>query len=104
MYIFQNDLSRFNSSCVDQGDTIDYRYYIDNCQEALIEGIHRQRARYARKLHDDNAASHMHKDIVIYLQSEGITIIRQSVNSPNLLSCDFCLFDLIKENPSNQDS
>ena len=28
---------------VDRGDTIDHRYYIDNCLEALIEEIRKQR-------------------------------------------------------------
>ena len=42
----------------------------------------------------------MHKD----LESEGITIIRQPVNSPDLAPGDFCLFGLIKQSLSNQDS
>ena len=46
----------------------------------------------------------MHKDVVNYLRSEDITIIRQSINSPNLPACDFWLFNLIKQNLSDQDS
>ena len=45
----------------------------------------------------------MHKDVVNYLQSEGITIIRQPVNSSDFASCDFWLFDLIKQNLFDQD-
>ena len=43
----------------------------------------------------------MHKDVVNYLESEGI---RQPANSPSLAPCDFWLFDLIKQNLSDDDS
>ena len=72
---------------VDRGDTIDHRYYIDNCLEPLIEEILKQRptsGTHAIKLHHDNAKPHMHKDVVNYLESEGIKIIRQPANSPSL--------------------
>ena len=46
----------------------------------------------------------MHKDVVNYLESEGITIIHQPVNSSDLAPRHFGLFDLIKQNPSDQDS
>ena len=46
----------------------------------------------------------MHKDVANYLESESVTVIRQPVNSPNLAPCDFWLFDLIKQNLSDQDS
>ena len=58
---------------VDRGDTIDHRYYIDNCLEPLIEEIRKQRptsGTHAIKLHHDNAKPHMHKDVVNYLESE----------------------------------
>ena len=70
---------------VDRGDTIDHRYYIDNCLEALIEEIRKQRptsGRHAIKLHHDNAKAHMHKDVVNYLESEGMKILGQPANSP----------------------
>ena len=92
---------------VDRGDTIDHRHYIDNYLEPLIEEICKQRptsGTHARKLHHDNAGAHMHRDVVNYLQSEGITIIRQPVNPPELAPCDFWLLDLIKQNLSDQDS
>ena len=46
----------------------------------------------------------MHKDVVNYLESEGIKIIRQPANSPDLGPCNFWLFDLIKQNLSDDDS
>ena len=87
---------------VDRGDTIDRRYYINNCLEPLIEEIRKQRptsGTRAIKLHHDNAG-----DVVNYLKSESITIICQPVNSSGLASCDFWLSDLIKQNLSDQDS
>ena len=47
---------------VDRGDTIDYRYYIDNCSESLVEEIRKQRLTsgiYAIKLHHHNAGAHI---------------------------------------------
>ena len=52
--------------------------------EPLIEEIRNQRptsVRHAIKLHHDNAKPHKHKDVVNYLESEGIKIIRQPANS-----------------------
>ena len=102
---FQNHWSHFNSSSVDRGDTIDHRYYIDNCVELLFEEIRTQRLTSDTHTikHHNNAGPHMHKGIVNYLESEGITIIRQPVNSPDLAPCDFWLFTLIKQNLSNPD-
>ena len=60
--------------------------------EPLIEEIRKQRSTsgtHAIKLHHDNAKPHMHKNIVNYLESEGIKIIRQLANSPDLAPCDF---------------
>ncbi len=37
-----------------------------------------------------------------YLESEGLTIISHPPNSPDLSPCDFWLFDLIKENLTDQ--
>ncbi len=38
-----------------------------------------------------------------YLESKGITIISHPPNSSDLVPCDFWLFDLIKQNLSDQD-
>ena len=75
--------------------------------EALIEEIRNQRAtsgKHAIKLHHDNAKAHMYKHVVNYLESEGIKIIGQPANSPELAPCDFWLFDLVKQNLSDDDS
>jgi histone-lysine N-methyltransferase SETMAR len=37
-----------------------------------------------------------------YLELEGLTIISHPPNSPDLSPCDFWLFDLIKENLTDQ--
>ena len=92
---------------VDRGDTINHRYYIDNCLEPLIEEIRKHRSAcgtHTIKLYHDNVGPHMYQDVVNYLESEDITIIHQPVNSPDLAPCEFCLFDLIKQNLSDQDS
>ena len=60
--------------------------------ESLIEEIRKQRptsGRHAIKLHHDNAKPHMHKDVVNYLESEGIKIIHQPANSRDPAPCDF---------------
>ena len=62
-------------------------YYVDNCWEPLIEKFLNQRptsGTHRIELHHDNAGAHIHKEVVNYLESESITVIRQSVNSPNL--------------------
>jgi hypothetical protein len=90
---------------VDQGQTLDHHYYIDNCLEPLIEEIRKKRPRsgtHAIKLHHSNAKPHVHKDVLNYLESEGIKIIRQPPNSPDLVPRDFWLFDLIKQNLADQ--
>ena len=46
----------------------------------------------------------MHKDVVNYLESEGIKIIRQPANCADVAPCDFWLFDLVKQNLSDHDS
>ena len=38
-----------------------------------------------------------------YLESEGITVMPHPPNSPDLVPCDFWLFDLIKQNLDIQD-
>ncbi|CAF4066863.1 unnamed protein product, partial [Rotaria magnacalcarata] len=45
---------------------------------------------------------HAHQDVSDYLESEGLTIIPHPANSPDLPPCDFWLFDLIKDNLTDQ--
>ena len=56
------------------------------------------------KLYYDNERPHVQKYVSNYLESEGITIIPHRPNSPDLLPCDFRLFDLIKQNLIDQNS
>ena len=71
---------------VERGQTIDHRYYIDNCSEPLIDNIKRQRPKYdvqGIKLHYDNGRTHVHKEVSNYLESEGIKIIKQNLSDQN---------------------
>jgi hypothetical protein len=85
--------------------TIGHQYYINNCLRPLVDEIKHQRPSYwtrGIKIHHDNGKLHIHKDVSNYLESEGIEIIPHLPNSPDLAPCDFLLFDLIKENLTNQ--
>ena len=48
------------------------------------------------KLLHDNARPHSTEDVISYLESEKIGIIRHPPYSPDLAPCDFWLFDEIK--------
>jgi len=90
---------------VQRGETINHQYYINNCLQPLIDKIWKQRptsGTHAIKLHHDNAKPHVHKDVLCYLESKGIKIIRQPPNSPDLAPCDFWLFDRIKQHLTDQ--
>ena len=93
---------------VERGQTIDHRYYIDNCLEPLTDNIKRQRPTcgvQGIKLHYDSGRPHVHKEVSNYLESEGITIVKHPPYSPDLAQCDFWLFDFIKQNiPDQSDS
>jgi histone-lysine N-methyltransferase SETMAR len=90
---------------VEWGEAIDHHYYINNCLRPLVNEIKRQRPSYGTsriKIHHDNGRPHIHKEVSNYLESEGLTIIPHPPNSPDLSPCDFWLFDLIKENLTDQ--
>jgi histone-lysine N-methyltransferase SETMAR len=90
---------------LERGQTMDHQYYINNCLQPLVDEIKRQRPSYGTrgiKIHHDNGRPHVHKDVSNYLESEGLTIIQHPPNSPDLSPCDFWLFDLIKENLTDQ--
>ncbi|CAM4982674.1 unnamed protein product [Rotaria socialis] len=92
---------------VERGQTIDHDYYINNCLQPLVNEIKRQRpssGTHAIKIHHDNARPHVHKDVSTYLESQGIMKMLQPPNSPDLAPCDFWLFDLIKQNLTDQRS
>jgi histone-lysine N-methyltransferase SETMAR len=90
---------------VARGQTIDHRYYIDNCLQPLIDEIKHRRPSYGTNhiiLHHDNGKPHVHKCVSDYLQSEGTETIPHPPYSPDLSPCDFWLFHLIKRNLSDQ--
>jgi histone-lysine N-methyltransferase SETMAR len=91
---------------IERGQTIDHHYYINQCLRPLIDEIKRQRPSYGTdriKIHHDNGRPHVHKDVIDYLESNGLTIVPHPPYSPDLSPCDFWLFDLIKGNLTDQD-
>ncbi len=73
-------------------ETIDHDYYIDNCLRPVIDEVKTQRpvlGVQSIKLLHDNGKPHIHKDVINYLQSEGVTIMSHPPNSPDLSPCDF---------------
>ena len=90
---------------IESGQTIDHRYYIENCLQPLIDEIKSQRpssGTHGVKIHSDNATPHRHRVVLDYLELEGLTIVPHPPNSPDLAPCDFWLFDLIKQNIGDQ--
>lgn len=90
---------------MEREQTIDHRYYIDYCLKPLIDNIKMQRPSCGVqriKLHHDNGRPHDHQDMFMYLESQGIKIIPNSPNFPDMSPCDFRLFDLIKKNLADQ--
>ncbi|CAF4282692.1 unnamed protein product, partial [Rotaria sordida] len=88
------------------GQTIDHQYYINNCLRPIIDEIKSQQPSLgiqSIKLHPDKGKSHIHEDVVSYLQSEDVIIMPPPSNSPDLAPCYFWLFDLIKQNLGDQD-
>ena len=90
---------------VERGQTVDHRYYIDNCLQPLVDEIRQQRSSYGTDrivLHQDKAKPRVHRHVSEYLPSEGITTIPHPPNSPNSAPCDLWLFDLIKRDLSDR--
>ena len=86
---------------LEPGQTINHQYYIENCLQPVVEEIKKERASrgaHGIKLHHDNGTPHVHKAVSSYLESQGITVMPHPPNSPDLSPCDFCLFDIIKQN------
>ncbi|CAF4963301.1 unnamed protein product, partial [Rotaria socialis] len=72
---------------VDNDETIDQDYYIENCLEPVVKEIRKQRKSNGTKgikLLRDNASSHRHSDVINYLTGEGINIIPHPPYSPDL--------------------
>jgi len=86
---------------VDKGKTVDHKYYLKNCIQPLVSAINEQRVKSGTqniKLLHDNARPHVAKNVIKYLEQEGIKIIDHPPYSPDLAPCDFWLFDLFKKN------
>ena len=49
------------------------------------------------KFHQDNARSHIHKNVFEYLEGEKFVMMPHPPYSPDLAPCDFWLFDYIKD-------
>ena len=81
---------------VERGRTIDHCFYIDQCLRPLVDEIQPQRPSDGARgieIHHDTGKPYVHKDVVDYLESEGLTIIEHPSNSPDISPCDFWSFD-----------
>ncbi|CAF1581089.1 unnamed protein product [Rotaria magnacalcarata] len=90
---------------IERDQTVGHHYYINSCLRSLIDETKCQRPACVTrgiKIHYDNDRPHAHQDVSDYLESEGLTIIPHPANSPDLPPCDFWLFDLIKDNLTDQ--
>ncbi|CAM4960467.1 unnamed protein product [Rotaria socialis] len=90
---------------VDNDETIDHDYYIENCLKPVVKEIRKQRKSNGTKgikLLRDNASPHRHSDVINYLTQEGINIIPHPPYSPDLAPCDYWLNDYIKQNLTDQ--
>ncbi|CAF4936855.1 unnamed protein product, partial [Rotaria sp. Silwood2] len=90
---------------VERGQAIHHHYYINNCLRPLVDEIKRQSPSYGTssiKIHHDTGRPQIHKDVSNYLESEGFTVMPDPPNSPDLSPYNFWLFDLIKENLTDQ--
>ncbi|CAF4927845.1 unnamed protein product [Rotaria sp. Silwood1] len=91
---------------IERVQTVEHRYYIDNCLQPVVNEIKRQRPSFGTcgiKLLHDNGKPHVHKAVYDYLESEDITLVPHPSNSPDLAPCDFWLFDFVKQNIGDQD-
>ena len=97
--IFFKSTGPILSHCVKPQTKITSQYYIENCLEPVVKAMKKQRKKSGTKslkLLHDNARPHSTEDVISYLESEKIGIIRHPPYSPDLAPCDFWLFDEIK--------
>ena len=94
-------------TCVNKGEKVDNKFYIENCLKPLIGQINKQRpssgTNRMRLLHD-NARPHVHKNVRNFLVDQGLALIEHPAYSPDLAPCDFWLFDHIKAQLDDHDS
>ncbi|CAF3560046.1 unnamed protein product [Rotaria socialis] len=91
---------------IERVQAVRHHYYINQRLRRLIDEIKRQRSSHGTrgiKIHHDNGRPHAHKNVSDYLESEELAIISHPHYSPNLSPCDFWLFDMIKDNLTNQE-
>ena len=85
---------------VENGNTVDNIYFIENCLSPAFESIKRQRVssglRGIKLLHD-NAKPHIHFNVRKFIESNGVIEIDHPPYSPDLAFCDYWLFDYIKQ-------
>ncbi|CAM4977764.1 unnamed protein product [Rotaria socialis] len=72
---------------IDNDETIDHDYYIENCLKPVVKEIRKQRKS---------------NDVINYLTEEGINIIPHPPYSRDLAPCDYWLNDYIKQNLTDQ--
>ncbi|CAF3737463.1 unnamed protein product [Rotaria socialis] len=90
---------------VDNDETIDHDYCIENCLKPVVKEIRKQRKSNGTKgikLLHDNSSPHRHSDVINYLTEEGINIIPHPPYSSDLALCDYWLNYYIKQNLTDQ--
>jgi histone-lysine N-methyltransferase SETMAR len=89
-----------------KGQTIDYSYYIDKCLIPVVKELWRQRPNTGPKglkLLHDNATPHVKPEVITYIKTEQLQLMRHPPYSPDLAPCDFWLNDYIKRHLSDQE-
>jgi len=81
------------------GQTINKEFYMEVLQR-LRESVHRKPERWRDGnwiLHHDNVPSHTSHLVQQFLANHGTTQLQQPPDSPELASCDFFLFPMLKK-------
>lgn len=90
---------------MNKGERITSTYYIENVLNPLFQVLRDQRPKSGLtglKLHHDNARPHVAKNVISYLETEGMKTIKHPPYSPDLAPCDFWLFDHLKRHLDDQ--
>ena len=83
---------------VPSGQTVNQQYYIEVLTK-LREHVRRKWPELWRNewiLHQDNAPAHNTLSVKKFLANKNITVLEHPPYSPDLTSCDFCLFPKVK--------
>ena len=87
-------------SYLDKGKTITHQSYIKDFLVPMVSNINNERLVYGcknLKFHHYNARPHIQKNVLNYLDKQGFILMEHPPNSPDLVPCDFWLFDYIKQ-------